>query len=63
MRYDNELYQWTIEQAAAALRSRALDALDYDNLAEEIESSGKRDRREIESRPRRSRAKEVLSSA
>jgi hypothetical protein len=49
MKYDEDLYQWTIEQGRA-LRDRATNALDYDNLAEEIESLGRGDRREIESR-------------
>jgi hypothetical protein len=49
MKYDEGLYQWTIEQGRA-LRDRATNALDYDNLAEEIESLGRSDKREIESR-------------
>ena len=49
MKYDEDLYQWTIEQGRA-LRDRATNALDYDNLAEEIESLGRSDKREIESR-------------
>jgi hypothetical protein len=49
MKYDNDLYQWTIEQADA-LRRRAVNELDYDNLAEEIESVGRSERREIRSR-------------
>jgi len=49
MRYDEDLYQWTIDQGRA-LRDRATNALDYDNLAEEIESLGRSDKREIESR-------------
>ncbi|WP_245453297.1 DUF29 domain-containing protein [Aquibium carbonis] len=40
---------WSAEQAAL-LRAGALDALDRENLAEEIESLGRRDRREIENR-------------
>jgi Domain of unknown function DUF29 len=47
MKYDEDLYQWTIEQGR---RDRATNALDYDNLAEEIESLGRSDKREIESR-------------
>jgi hypothetical protein len=31
MKYDEDLYQWTIEQGRA-LRDRATNALDYDNL-------------------------------
>jgi hypothetical protein len=49
MKYDEDLFQWTIEQGRA-LRDRATNALDYDNLAEEIESLGRSDKREIESR-------------
>ncbi|HEY3623009.1 MAG TPA: DUF29 family protein [Roseiarcus sp.] len=49
MKYDTDLYQWTIEQADA-LRRRAGNELDYDNLAEEIESVGRSERREIRSR-------------
>jgi len=47
--YDTDFVRWTEEQAAA-LRSRRFDALDFENLAEEIESSGKRDRRRLKSR-------------
>jgi hypothetical protein len=43
------LFAWTQEQAAL-LRAHALDGLDWENLAEEIESMGGRDRRELESR-------------
>ena len=49
MKYDTDFYQWTIEQADA-LRRRAVNELDYDNLAEEIESVGRSERREIRSR-------------
>jgi Domain of unknown function DUF29 len=49
MKYDEDLYQWTIQQGRA-LRDRATNALDYDNLAEEVESLGRSDKREIESR-------------
>ena len=49
MKYDTDLYQWTIEQADA-LRRRAVNELDYDNLAEEIEGVGRSERREIRSR-------------
>jgi hypothetical protein len=49
MKYDDDLYQWTIEQADA-LRRRAVNELDFDNLAEEIESVGRSERREIRSR-------------
>ena len=49
MKYDTDLYEWTVEQAAL-LRKRAANELDYDNLAEEIESLGKSDRQEVLSR-------------
>jgi hypothetical protein len=49
MKYDDDLYQWTIDQADA-LRRRAINELDFDNLAEEIESVGRSERREIRSR-------------
>jgi len=48
-RYDTDLYEWTKEQADA-LRRRAANELDWDNLAEEIESLGRSERREIRSR-------------
>lgn len=50
--YERDFFQWTQEQAAA-LRSVAAGGnarLDYENLAEEIESLGGRDRRELSSR-------------
>lgn len=46
--YDTDFYAWTQEQAAL-LRDGPAHALDRDNLAEEIESLGKRDRRSFES--------------
>ena len=49
MSYESDLYEWTKEQADA-LRRRASNALDWDNLAEEIESLGAGERREIRSR-------------
>jgi hypothetical protein len=49
VRYEDDLFAWTQEQAAL-LRARAVDAIDWENLAEEIESMGGRDRRELESR-------------
>jgi hypothetical protein len=42
---------WSQEQAAL-LRDKKFTDLDLDNLAEEIEALGKRDRRELESRLR-----------
>ena len=47
--YDFDLYEWTKEQADA-LRRRASNALDWDNLAEEIESLGNSNLDQIESR-------------
>jgi hypothetical protein len=44
--YDTDFYAWTQAQAAA-LRVKDMAALDLDNLAEEIESLGKRDRRSV----------------
>lgn len=48
-RYDDDFYAWTQHQAAL-LRTGKWQKLDYTNLAEEIESLGKRDRRELGSR-------------
>jgi hypothetical protein len=49
VRYEDDLFAWTQEQAAL-LRAHAADRLDWENLAEEIESMGGRDRRKLESR-------------
>jgi hypothetical protein len=49
VRYDEDLYAWTQEQAAL-LRARQHGALDWDNLAEEIAAVGGKDRRKLESR-------------
>jgi len=49
--YEDDLFAWTQEQAAL-LRAHAIDGLDWENLAEEIESMGRRDRRELKSRLR-----------
>ena len=49
MSYETDLYEWTKEQAEA-LRRRASNALDWDNLAEEIESLGTSNLDQIESR-------------
>lgn len=46
--YDTDFYAWTQAQAAA-LRAKDWQAFDLANLAEEIESLGKRDRRTLES--------------
>lgn len=47
--YEADYAQWCAEQAAL-LRKGNLPALDRENLAEEIESLGRSDKREIESR-------------
>jgi hypothetical protein len=49
VRYEDDLFGWTQEQAAL-LRAHAVDGIDWENLAEEIESMGGRDRRKLESR-------------
>jgi hypothetical protein len=46
--YDTDFYRWTQAQAEA-LRAKDWPALDVSNLAEEIESLGKRDRRPVQS--------------
>jgi hypothetical protein len=47
--YDKDFYDWTVRQADA-LRSRSAASLDWENLAEEIESLGRSDQREVTSR-------------
>jgi hypothetical protein len=47
--YDDDFFAWTEEQARL-LRAGELAEIDALNLAEEIESVGRRDRREIRSR-------------
>ena len=49
--YDTDFFAWTQQQAAALAAGKASD-LDWANLAEEIESLGKHDRREIRNRLR-----------
>jgi hypothetical protein len=51
--YDNDFHAWTVEQSAALRRAADLGSnlgLDFENLAEEIESMGRSDKREIDSR-------------
>ena len=47
--YDEDFYAWTQEQARL-LRSGDVRSIDIENVAEEIESMGRSDRREVESR-------------
>ena len=48
--YDQDFVLWTEEQAAALRRAKGSNLpLDWENLAEEIESLGKSDRRELRS--------------
>ena len=47
--YESDFYAWAMEQAAL-LRTRRLDAADIDNIAEEIESLGRGERRELVNR-------------
>ena len=47
--YEEDFYAWTVEQARL-LRSGELSTIDAANLAEEIESMGRSDRRELQSR-------------
>ena len=47
--YDDDFFAWTQEQARL-LRDGELSDVDAENLAEEIESMGRSDRREIRSR-------------
>lgn len=47
--YDSDFKEWTQTQARA-LRGRRVAELDWENLAEEIESLGRSDQREVKSR-------------
>jgi hypothetical protein len=47
--YETDFALWS-EQQAQALRRRAANEIDWDNVAEEIESLGNRERRELEQR-------------
>ena len=49
--YEADFFAWTQEQARL-LRDRDARGPDWENLAEEIELMGRRDRRELESRLR-----------
>lgn len=46
--YETDFYQWT-QQQAELLRQGALSVLDVDNLIEEIESMGRRDKSSVRS--------------
>jgi ribosomal protein L29 len=48
-KYESDLYAWTREQGEL-LRKRAGNEIDWDNLAEEIETLGRSERSEIRSR-------------
>jgi Domain of unknown function DUF29 len=47
--YEEDFYAWTVEQSRL-LRSGEFSNLDAENIAEEIESMGRSDRRALESR-------------
>jgi uncharacterized protein DUF29 len=47
--YDEDFYAWSVEQARL-LRAGEFAQLDIENIAEELESMGRSDRREIDSR-------------
>jgi hypothetical protein len=47
--YEQDFHQWT-QQMATVLRNGHFDQLDIENIAEEIESLGRSDRRELKSR-------------
>jgi hypothetical protein len=47
--YEKDFYAWTVEQARL-LRSGELSEIDVENIAEEIESMGRSERREIGNR-------------
>jgi hypothetical protein len=52
--YDRDFFLWTQEQSAALRHAKDSNLpLDWENLAEEIESLGKSDRRELRSQIRR----------
>jgi hypothetical protein len=47
--YDQDFFAWTQEQADA-LKRRSANALDWENLLEEVEDLGRSERRELRSR-------------
>ena len=50
--YDSDFYQWSLSQAAL-VRARRFNELDIENIAEEIESLGRSDKRALGSQLRR----------
>jgi len=46
--YERDYYTWALEQGRA-LRARHIEALDWENLAEEVESLGRSEARELRS--------------
>ena len=50
MEYDKDHYAWTVDQSAALRERKAGNRLDWDNLAEEIESLGNSNIDQIEAR-------------
>lgn len=47
--YERDFYLW-VQQTVTALKTRAFDQVDWDNVIEEIESMGRSERRELQSR-------------
>ena len=47
-RYEQDVYGWAMAQGAM-LRARRFDAIDWDNVAEEIETMGRSERRSLRS--------------
>ena len=47
--YESDVYAWALKNAEL-IRQRRFDEIDVDNVAEEIESVGKSEQRELESR-------------
>jgi Domain of unknown function DUF29 len=47
--YEQDFYAWT-QATAKALKAKNFDAVDWDNLIEEVESLGRRERQELRNR-------------
>ncbi|MBE9110794.1 DUF29 domain-containing protein [Nodosilinea sp. LEGE 07298] len=47
--YDQDFYRW-IQHTVQALKNRALDQVDWENLIEEIDSMGRSEKKELKSR-------------